>query len=310
MSTSLRSLSGLIDFECAARWGSFRLAAAELHKTPAAVSLQVKQLEQALGFPLFVRHPRRIVLSAKGQEFAVTVTRTLQELQAKVGALRDGDEESVLRISTTHSFAMKWLVPRLHRFSARHPQFDLRIDSNDQPVSLEDGGCDLALRYARLSGGDMADLLYREQFVVACSPGLLPRPHKHAAPHALQELLRQPLLYEGTPELWLRLLEANGVRGRRLDFSQNYSHAGLVVQSAVAGLGVALVPFSLACEDIAQGRLVACVCLPLPARYGYRLLCSERKRTMPKVQHFSAWLHAEVASMERHFHAFYSASRG
>ena len=78
---ALRSLSGLIDFECAARWGSFKLAAHELHKTPAAVSLQVKQLEETIGFPLFVRHPRHIALTEKGQELAIATARMLGELR-------------------------------------------------------------------------------------------------------------------------------------------------------------------------------------------------------------------------------------
>jgi LysR family glycine cleavage system transcriptional activator len=101
----LRSLSGLIDFDCAARWGSFKLAARELHKTPAAVSLQVKQLEEAIGFPLFVRHPRHIALTAKGQELAIVVARMLADLRGKVAALQRGDEEAVLRFSTSQSFA-------------------------------------------------------------------------------------------------------------------------------------------------------------------------------------------------------------
>ena len=109
----LRSLSGLIDFDCAARWGSFKLAARELHKTPAAVSLQVKQLEENVGFALFVRHPRHIALTEKGQELAITTSGMLADLRAKVAALQRGDEEAVLRISTTHSFAIKWLVPRI-----------------------------------------------------------------------------------------------------------------------------------------------------------------------------------------------------
>src|ERR1700756_2431760 len=98
MNNPLRSLSGLIDFDCAARGGSFKLAAQELHKTPAAISLQVKQLEQAVGFALFIRHPRHITLTEKGQELAATVARMLAELRTKVDALRGGDEEKILRI--------------------------------------------------------------------------------------------------------------------------------------------------------------------------------------------------------------------
>ncbi|MGZ8295502.1 MAG: LysR family transcriptional regulator, partial [Telluria sp.] len=80
---ALRSLSGIIDFDCAARWGSFKLAAQELHKTPAAISQQVRQLEENLGFALFIRHPRHVTLTEKGQELAIAVGRMLGELGAK-----------------------------------------------------------------------------------------------------------------------------------------------------------------------------------------------------------------------------------
>lgn len=296
MSTSLRSLSGLIDFECAARWQSFRLAARELHKTPAAVSQQIKQLEQVLGFALFTRHPRHIALTGKGHELADSVSRLLGELQVKVDALRDEDEERILRISTTHSFAMKWLVPRLHRFTERHPGYELRIDANDEPVELGEGGCDVAIRYGRVQGAEPASLLYREQLVVACSPRLIAG--LPASP-PLEALLRQPLLFEGTPELWLRLLETNGIPSRHCDFSRRYSHAGLLVQAAVAGQGVALLPFSLACEDIAQGRLLLCPCRPQPSAYGYSLLRRESRQEVPKIGRFAEWLCEETAEMHR-----------
>jgi LysR family transcriptional regulator, glycine cleavage system transcriptional activator len=168
----LRSLSGLIDFECAARWGSFKLAARELHKTPAAVSLQVKQLEEAVGFPLFVRHPRHIALTAKGEELSIAVGRMLGDLRAKVAALQRGDEESVLRISTTHSFAIKWLVPRMHRFTKLYPELDIRIDSNDAPVDLEADTTDVAVRYGPVREGD-SSTLFRERLVPVYSPELL-----------------------------------------------------------------------------------------------------------------------------------------
>jgi LysR family glycine cleavage system transcriptional activator len=286
----LRSLSGLLDFECAARWTSFQRAALELHKTPAAVSQQVKQLEHALGFALFARYPRHIALTDKGRELAASLSRLLGELQAKVGALQDGDAERVLRISTTHSFAIKWLVPRLHRFTAAHPQLDLRVEASDQVAALDSDACDVALRYGQLASGD-ADIVYRERLVVVSSPAL------DAAPRTLSQLLSHPLIYEGTPELWLRVLEANRVAARRARFARSYSHGGLLVQAAVAGLGVALAPYALAHEDIEQGRLRLCPCTPLASAYCYRLLCSPDRRGLAKVQAFAAWVRGELAAM-------------
>jgi LysR family glycine cleavage system transcriptional activator len=290
----LRSLSGLLDFECAARWLSFQRAALELHKTPAAVSQQVKHLEDALGFALFARHPRRIAITDKGRELAATLSRVIGELNAKVSALQDSDAELVLRVSSTHSFAMKWLVPKLHRFTERYPQLDLRLDASDQAVALDGDACDVAVRYGQIAHGE-ADIAYRERLVVVYSPAI---PGLGDRPQPLRALLRQPLLYEATPELWLRLLGIERIDSRRADFSRSYSHGGLLVQGAVAGLGVALAPYSLAHEDLVHGRLRRCDCAPLASAYGYRLLCSPDKRALTKVAWFTAWMRAELAAMQ------------
>ena len=295
----LRSLSGLIDFECAARWGSFKLAAQELHKTPAAVSLQVKQLEEAIGFPLFVRHPRHIALTAKGQELAIAVGRTLGDLRAKVAALQRGDEEAILRISTTHSFAIKWLVPRMPRFTKLHPELDIRIDSNDTPVDLLDDGVDVAIRFGPAKDGDPA-LLFRERLVPVYSPELLSDGLQELT---LADLARFPLLCERTPEAWLQLLNENrALKGKfegRYDFSRTFSHWGVLAQAAVAGQGIALVPYGIAFQDIASGALRVLNCRSAPYGNGYRFLVNPHKEAMSKVQHFRAWIVDEMEAMRR-----------
>lgn len=300
MNKPLRNLSGLIDFECAARWGSFKLAAQELHKTPAAVSQQMKQLEQSLGFALFTRHPRQLIVTEKGRDLAATVSKSLGELRRKVRALQEGDEESVLRVSTTHSFSMKWLVPRLHRFTERHPELDIRIESNDQVLDLEDSPCDVAIRHGRIGSDDDAAILIRDQLVVAYSP-TLPGKKSRVGKSALtlSELVRFPLLCEGTPENWLRLLRENRVASAHCDFSRSYSHSGILVQAAVAGHGVALVPYSIAYEDISKGGLTLCSCKQLPIQYCYRILHNKGSENMRKIKLFGNWLRAEIADMER-----------
>lgn len=290
----LRSLSGLLDFDCAARWGSFKLAAQELHKTPAAVSQQVKQLEEMVGFALFIRHPRHITLTEKGQELAISVARMLGELRAKISALQSGDEESVLRISTTHSFAIKWLVPRMHRFTKLYPELDIRLDSNDAPVDLEDDSTDVAVRYGPVSEGD-PDMLFRERLIAVYSPDLL---GPGQAELTLADLPRFPLLYEKTPESWLKLLNENKALKGKYDFSRGYSHWGVLAQAAVAGQGIALVAFGIAYQDILKGSLRQINCRSAPFGSGYRFLVNPRKKNMPKVQRFRAWLVAEMNDMQ------------
>ena len=290
----LRSLSGLLDFDCAARWGSFKLAAQELHKTPAAVSQQVKQLEEVVGFALFIRHPRHITLTEKGEELSISVGRMLGELRAKIGALQSGDEESVLRISTTHSFAIKWLVPRMHRFTKLYPELDIRLDSNDAPVHLDDDSTDVAVRYGPVSEGD-PDMLFRERLIAVYSPELLAPGQTEIT---LADLANFPLLYEKTPESWLKLLNENRAKGK-YDFSRGYSHWGVLAQAAVAGQGIALVAYGIAFQDILKGSLRQINCRSAPFGSGYRFLVNPRKEKMQKVQRFRAWLDSEMSDMQR-----------
>ncbi|PRC95013.1 LysR substrate-binding domain-containing protein [Solimicrobium silvestre] len=302
MSKPLRSLSGLIDFECAARWCSFKLAARELNKTPAAISQQIKQLEQTLGFALFTRQTRQLVITEKGQELASAVAKHLRELNAKVAALQTTNEEHVLRISTTHSFAMKWLTPRLHRFVERHPELDIRIESNDALVNLNDSSYDVAIRYSKIQDTADAAPLLREKLVVVYSPALLKKTvsTKKSATQSLISLLKFPLLFEGTPENWLRLLKENRIPDAHYDFSHGYSHSGLLVQAAVAAHGVALAPYSIAYEDIRKGALIIAPFKRLTSQYGYRVLYRAEEEPSLKTKLFDAWLHEEVDEMESH----------
>lgn len=289
-SPTLTSLSGLLDFEAAARLGSFQLAAAELHKTRSALSQQIKQLEQSLGLQLFVRHARHVAITPAGNELAHTLRRQLGELRAQVSALRATQDPALLRVSTTHSLAMKWLIPRLHRFTEAHPAVDIRVEASDQLADLAGGGCDAALRY---QDGEADEPLYREQWVLAHSPALAP------AGLPLKTLLRQPLLHEGDTGPWLALLAAEGIKpSPHWDFSRSYSHGGLLVQAAVAGQGLALLPFALAEEDLTRGRLQPVAGGPWSSGYGYRLLLGAARREAAPVQAFAAWVKEELAGTQ------------
>lgn len=295
MTKPLRSLSGLIDFDCAARWGSFKRAAQELHKTPAAISLQVKQLEETVGFELFVRHPRHITLTEKGEELAVVVRRVLSELRAKVTALQDGDEEKILRISTTHSLALKWLAPRLGRFTKLYPDIDIRIDSSDRLANMEDGSVDVAVRMVDVAPGD-PELLYHERLVVVYSPALLP-PGRDAL--TLADLPNYPLLFDNVNDDWIKLLRENHTPPGKYDFTRSYSNFAVMAQSAIAGQGVGLVSYAIAYDDIRSGALKMIACRSAPYHRGYRLVVGRGKEGMSKIARFRAWIQDEIAEMQR-----------
>lgn len=297
MNTQLRNIAALVDFECAARWCSFKLAAHEMHKTPAAVSQNIRQLEQALGFALFERHARHLTITEKGADLAVTVSQMLKDLHIKVRALREDGDSQRLRISCTHSFAMKWLIPRIHGFTEKYPHVDIQVESSDAVVDLVHGACDIAIRYQLLRECDTDQLLWHEQLVPAYNSALLSGKDKLAHPVSLKRLLRYPLLFEGTPENWIRFLQAQGMLDMKPDFAQNYSHSGLLVQAAVAAQGVALLPYAIAYEDMQQGRLQAIPGVQMRSRYCYRLLTAPDKATVSRVVCFTEWLREEIEIM-------------
>lgn len=299
MATNLRTLSGLIDFASAAKHASFRLAAQELHKTPAAVSQQIKQLEESLGFKLFNRHPRHVTLTERGEELAHTVSHLLDELRAKITALQSDDEAAILKVTTTHSFAIKWLVPRLHIFSTRHPDLDVRVLPNDAIVSVEDGTADIAMRVGGVAGTQ--EVYYDEMLVVVCSPSLLEAGSWRKQAPKIADLVRFPLLHSGDAQWWQQILAREGLDPARSRFGRSYSHGGILTQAAVAGLGVALTPYPLAYEDLERGNLIAADCAPVASGHRYRLIYGRNRGEVRKIKLFRDWIAEEMAALQARF---------
>ena len=199
----------------------------------------------------------------------------------------------MLRISTTHSFAIKWLVPRMHRFTKLCPELDIRIDSNDAPVDLHADSTDVAIRYGPVREGDPS-VLFRERLVPVYSPELLA---PGQADLTLADLPHCRLLVEQSPEAWLQLLNENKALKGKYDFSRGYSHWGVLVQAAVAGQGVALVPYGIAFQDIVKGALRQIPARSAPFANGYKFLVNPHKEHMLKVQRFRAWMVGEMEEM-------------
>ena len=294
MLPKLKKLSCLIDFESAARWGSFKLAAKELHKTSSAVSQQIKQLEEQLGFSLFERHPRFVQITEKGIELQVTVTNMLKTLNQKVETLRVDCDHSKLRISTTHSFSMKWLVPRLSDFIEKYPTIDLHLESTDRTINLTSDPCDIAIRYAPITENSETNLLYREKLVAVYSPVLASNKTKQLT---LQDVKRTPLLYEVSNRDWLRWLKLNNMLSGKHDFNRSYSHAGILVQAAVAGQGIALVPYSIAYDDLTSGTLKLLKGQSINSRFGYYFMTTTEKSVLEKITIFKSWLKSKILKM-------------
>ncbi|WP_334162681.1 LysR substrate-binding domain-containing protein [Achromobacter insolitus] len=285
-------VTALRTFEAAARLGSFKLAAAELAVTPTAVSHQVKALERHVGFALFERVPRGVRLTDKGARLFAGVHDALLDVAQTLDALRTAPASGALTVSTTHSFAALWLVPRLGRFYAAFPQYQLNLNTNPEPIDLlREASVDLAIRYSRDHWpGLHAACSLQEWFAVYGSPALAARPAKRA-PSLVTVRWRDSQLYD---QGWLDWCEAAGLPAWRQPAALHaYTEEHYALQAAIAGQGLVLASSVMVSDSVAAGTLVAYRPEVRVAGAAYTALCAPGRERHPPVRAFLDWLRKE-----------------
>jgi LysR family transcriptional regulator, glycine cleavage system transcriptional activator len=299
MARRLPPLNALRAFEAAARHLSLSKAAEELSVTPAAISHQIRTLEDHLGVGLFRRDGRSLLLTDAGQACLPGIRDGFDRLAEAIDAIDSLGMAGVLTVSVAPSFASKWLVPRLDRFQEKHPEIDVRVSASMQVTDFSRDDVDLAIRYG---GGRYADLvvekLLPESVFPVCSPSLL----KGKAPLASPEDLRgYTLLHDDSPDndescpTWEMWLKAAGVSGMETGRGPRFNQSSLVIEAAILGKGVALAKSILSASDLAQGRLVKPFQVNAPVEFAYYVVCPKAKLNLPKVAVFRDWLRAEAA---------------
>ncbi len=294
----LPPLNAVRAFEAAARHLNFTKAAGELHVTPAAVSHQIRALEDVLGLALFERTRQGLVLTDAGQAYLPGVREAFERLLGAMDELDQLGERGVLTVSVAPSFAAKWLVPRLDRFQALHPDIDVRVAASMELVDFAKGDVDLAIRYG---GGNYPDLethlLLRDTVYPACSPALLAGKTRIKT---IADLKHHVLLHDDSPDgddscpTWAMWLKAAGAEGIDAARGQRFNQASLVLEAAILGRGVALAKSTLADADVAAGKLVKPFAVDLPVRFAYYVVHPRGKARLNKVRRFVDWLRAEA----------------
>ncbi|TMN24386.1 transcriptional regulator GcvA [Pseudoxanthomonas sp. X-1] len=280
------SLNALKAFESAARHLSFTVAADELSVTPAAISHQVKSLEDRLGVRLFRRTSRGLVITDEGLALVPTLSETFARLGRLLEQFEHGHRREVLTVSVVGTFAMGWLLPRLQAFEARHPMIDLRLLTNNNRVDVAGESLDFAIRFGDGAWhGLQAERLLDAPLSPLCSPAM-------AAPlRTPADLKDLPLLRSYRPQDWPAWFEAAGcatvpLRGPVFDAST------LMAQAAIDGHGVALVPPRMFAREIESGRLVQP--FPIAVSTGaYWLTMLKSRPIAPAMSAFRRWLLAE-----------------
>lgn len=294
MPDRLPPLTALRAFDAAARNMSFARAAEELHVTPAALSFQIKSLEEHLGTQVFRRLNRAVELTEAGAALAPGVADGFQTLAAAWRAAERTLDNQTLVVTAGPAFTAKWLAPRLYEFAQRHPEIELRFAASLKMVDLARDGVDVGIRFGpRPEEGYYALPLAEEWVCPVMTPDMAARFPTPAS------LVEAPLIFDDSinflnpPSNWKTWFRAMGVAhdpGQGLRFSQ----ADHAVDAALAGVGVVLGRRALVVKDIEDGRLVA----PFPTALGtgarFRFICVKGAETRPHIAAFRDWVVAEI----------------
>lgn len=288
----LPPLNSLRVFESAARHLSFTRAAEELYVTQAAVSHQIKTLEEFLGLKLFTRRNRSLLLTEEGQNYFSDMKDIFSSIQEATDRLLERSEKGALTISLPPSFAIQWLVPRLADFNHQQPDIDVRIKAVDKDEGSLVEDVDVAIYYGKGRWpGLRSDKLYQEFLIPLCSPLLLSgeKPLKE-----LSDLSNYTLLHDTSRQEWKQFVKENEVTGVNVNHGPIFSHSTMVLQAAVHGQGVALANNVLAQPEIASGRLVAPFDKVLMTDNAFYVVCHEKQADTGRIAKFRDWMIARA----------------
>jgi LysR family glycine cleavage system transcriptional activator len=310
----LPPIQSLRSFESAARYLSFKQAAVELNVTPAAISQQVKVLEEYLGVPLFRRLSRRLELTPEGESMLPKLREAFTCIVEAIEATRDPGTR--LLITAPPNFAARWLVPHLSRFAAAHPEIEFQlsssvdaIDRNDaafaqsaSPIDHRIGYTELAIRFgAGHYPGCRTDAILAPDYTLVCSPSLLAGEYPLRVPDDLRWHVLiddQAIPGESLRPSWDEWLSAAGASSVNATQSLRFGNSTLALEAALDGQGVVLAPEPLVATEVASGRLVMPFATKVPSRFCYYLATPNAVAERPGVVVFRNWLLAQVGSVD------------
>src|SRR5512135_119425 len=295
MARHLPPLNALRFFEAAARHRSFVRAAEELHVTPAAVSQQIKLLEDHLGVALFKRG-KTLVLNESATDTLHLVSEAFDQLERAMLRVRSGSAAGPLTVSTPPAFASRWLIPRMHDFYARYPDVEVHLLATRRLVDFSMEEVDMAIRFGSDErAGLSVERLMPETIVPVAAPRLA-KSIKSVAHLACAQLIEDDWhVMRGVFPEWKTLLAASGVSDVPLNI-RRFGDAELAIQAAVNGLGVTLAWHTLVANDLKAGRLATVLNHSIPAELSYQLVMPKNRTMLNKVAAFRAWLLEQAAA--------------
>lgn len=294
MSDQLPPLTALRAFDAAARHMSFARAAEELHVTPAALSFQIKSLEEHLGAPLFRRLTRAVELTEAGRALAPGAQNGFEQLGAAWRAAKRELDSNTLIVTAGPAFTAKWLAPRIYDFVRAHPEIDLRFSATLRRLDFDRDEVDVAIRFGYLRDTGLFSQPFKNEWV---TPVMTP---ELAEQYPTAESLRDaPLMFDDSIDFldppcdWCTWFRAAGI-----DFAPthgpHFSQADHAIDAAVAGTGIVLGRRAMVLKEIADGRLVAPHKIALLSKARFRFLCRKGQETRPQIAALLNWMMNEA----------------
>lgn len=282
------STSTLLAFEAAARHGSFSLAAQELVVTDGAISRQVARLEAFLGVSLFLRGGNRVKLTVHGERYAEELGRLLVSLeQSTFQVMTTPPQQRVLELASIGTFATRWLIPQLPVFLQEHPDVVVNLSTRNEPFVLNGSVFDAAVTFAHPAwAGAESRHLFRSSLIPVCRPAAL---RGYSADSAI--LPKLPLLHKiATPENWRDYSREFGIDLQDATAGSRFEQFSMLIEAAIAGLGVALVPHLYVADDIRAGKLVSVGPPGQQVGKDFILVTNSRSSHTELLDEFSEWM--------------------
>ncbi len=288
MARRLPPLNSLKNFEAAGRLLSFTLAAHELNVTQAAVSHQIKLIEGYLDVTLFVRTPRKLVLTEQGRALLPDIIEAFDKLSNAIGAVRQEPSSKMISVRLAPSFAAKWLSPRLKYFWLQHPEIDLCLYHANPAVEFDREEIDIAVTYGKGDWpGVVADPILSLDFYPVCTPAFMTndRPLSN-----IDNLRYYSLLHDANYECWSDWLKLARIEGINANKGTIIDDTNVLIQAAVDGQGVALGSTTFVQDLLDSGKLVKPFDITLVNEFAYYVVCPEAHLKNSSVQAFKNWL--------------------
>jgi LysR family glycine cleavage system transcriptional activator len=286
-------------FEVATRHATFTSASEELHVTQSAVSHQLKNLEEIWGLQLFQRG-KSLSLTPAGAALAPIVREFIMNLETTLADLREQKGRIRLKVSTTYSFALKWLLPRLPSLSQQHPEILVTLETTDNAIQFASGEPDVAIRFGNGNYPALhSEFMFREQIFPVASPELLDR---FGVPQEPADLLRYPLLTRAGADLvpkWELWFQHVGVGIAALKESIRFADTNMTIEAALLGQGIALARSGHVETEINDGSLVRLFDLPSPSPVAYYFVCPKGTESQAHIVDFRNWLLTESTKAQQ-----------